>query len=466
MKSRIVTFFTVSISVILVFFMAVYVLAVLKYKDTYFYGTRINGIKCVGLDVETVNDMLKSSGKVYDITVSSSYGQKETIKAETVSLTADYTNPLREILAGQNALFWVANIFNPLPDYVIEPDIIFDPVKLKEASDGLSVVKKFDPGRPQSLEIELSDNGYFLNDTTGLSVNPLNVSELIEREIRQENYDVTIPDYYFVLKDLTEEEEKTLTDWKDVSSFISSNIVYDMGAEKITIDSAVLSTFLSRDAIGFKRNEDGSLFIDEEKIKAYIDDICDRYETLGKVRKFISVNDEEKTFESNLYGTRIDVKAEEEYILSAVKKKTDEVHVPKYLKEGFVRGLDDIGGTRIEIDLTRQKLYYLVDGEVSKTYDIVSGNPNNDKATPEMLCSVIKKAEDTYLQGEDYKSHVNYWMAIYKTYIGIHDAVWQSSFGGKRYLTNGSKGCINLKLSDAEELYGMVELGTPVLVYK
>ena len=69
-----------------------------------------------------------------------------------------------------------------------------------------------------------------------------------------------------------------------------------------------------------------------------------------------------------------------------------------------------------------------------------------------MVCSVIKKAEKTYLTGEGYRSFVNYWMAVYKTLIGIHDASWQSAFGGERYLTHGSKGCINMRYEDVKQL--------------
>ena len=49
--------------------------------------------------------------------------------------------------------------------------------------------------------------------------------------------------------------------------------------------------------------------------------------------------------------------------------------------------------------------------------------------------------------------------------IGMHDANWRSSFGGDIYKTNGSHGCINLPPSVAQELYGYVEKGTPVICY-
>ena len=49
--------------------------------------------------------------------------------------------------------------------------------------------------------------------------------------------------------------------------------------------------------------------------------------------------------------------------------------------------------------------------------------------------------------------------------IGIHDAGWKSKFGGTIYKTAGSHGCINVPPAFAKKLFGMVEVGTPVIAY-
>ena len=51
------------------------------------------------------------------------------------------------------------------------------------------------------------------------------------------------------------------------------------------------------------------------------------------------------------------------------------------------------------------------------------------------------------------------------TNIGMHDATWRSSFGGTIYKTKGSHGCINMPYEKAQELYGYIEKGTPVICY-
>ena len=66
-----------------------------------------------------------------------------------------------------------------------------------------------------------------------------------------------------------------------------------------------------------------------------------------------------------------------------------------------------------------------------------------------------------------YETPVAYWMRVTWSGVGFHDATWQSSFGGNRYLNGyGSHGCINMPLSKAKTLYGMISVGTKVIIHK
>ncbi len=63
-----------------------------------------------------------------------------------------------------------------------------------------------------------------------------------------------------------------------------------------------------------------------------------------------------------------------------------------------------------------------------------------------------------------YDVKVNYWMPfVYGQ--GLHDASWQSSFGGNRYKTNGSHGCINLPKDQAALIYNTIDAGYPIIIY-
>lgn len=49
---------------------------------------------------------------------------------------------------------------------------------------------------------------------------------------------------------------------------------------------------------------------------------------------------------------------------------------------------------------------------------------------------------------------------------GLHDADWQSSFGGTVYERRGSHGCVNIPPELTDDVYDSVKVGTKVLVHK
>ena len=126
---------------------------------------------------------------------------------------------------------------------------------------------------------------------------------------------------------------------------------------------------------------------------------------------------------------------------------------------------NNFGGTYVEGDLTTQNLYYYVGGQAVVATPIVTGNISRGHGTPTGVFSVRNKQTSTYLIGKDYRSYVNYWCPIIGNSIGIHDATWRGSFGGNIYKTNGSHGCINLPLAAMTQLFPILNVGTPVVVF-
>jgi lipoprotein-anchoring transpeptidase ErfK/SrfK len=119
-------------------------------------------------------------------------------------------------------------------------------------------------------------------------------------------------------------------------------------------------------------------------------------------------------------------------------------------------------GTYADVNLTTQKMFFVKNGVKVLETDIVTGAPS--MATPPGTFRVQGKSSPAVLVGPGYRSPVTYWMA-FNGGIGFHDATWQSSFGGKRYLTNGSHGCINMPLAAAKTLYSYLSVGDTVRVH-
>ena len=106
---------------------------------------------------------------------------------------------------------------------------------------------------------------------------------------------------------------------------------------------------------------------------------------------------------------------------------------------------------RIEIDLTEQKLYAYEGDEKKMSFDISSGKWGR---TPTGEFRIWIKLKYTLMTGGSkelgtyyYLPNVPFTMYFYKDF-GIHGAYWHDNFGHPM-----SHGCINMRPSEAEQLF-------------
>lgn len=117
-------------------------------------------------------------------------------------------------------------------------------------------------------------------------------------------------------------------------------------------------------------------------------------------------------------------------------------------------------------------MWYYQDGNVIFESDIVSGLASDPKRkTPPGIFTLYYKKSPDVLRGTkkadgtySYEQPVTYWMP-FNGGIGFHDADWQPYFGGDRYLTGGSHGCINMPPDKAGELYNIIQYNVPIVCF-
>lgn len=195
------------------------------------------------------------------------------------------------------------------------------------------------------------------------------------------------------------------------------------------------------------------LKVDSEKeVKLYIGDEyeipeCTAIDNVdGDITEKVKVEDNINLSEVGTYEIKYSVKdsSNNESIEKII------IHVEEKRKNAY-----------IDISISEQVLRYYEYDELVLYSDIVTGI--ND-GTPVGNFSVVNKARNVNLKGEDYVSFVNYWIAFLGYSYGMHDASWRSSFGGSIYVYNGSHGCVNMPYYKVQQLYYMVEIGTPVYI--
>lgn len=462
-KSKIILLCTVSLFCMLIgfyFFIGQY------YKNCFPVNTWINGVYCTGMTIEEVNTLLLADNDVPSIRIVDSNGIISDISLEEAEYSEDLKVSLSKYRQNQNIVLWPKHFIKEQRLDII-PVSDWDNTKLKKLILDNELVKE--RIRDQStidVNIILTDKGYELYDGMQNVFDYELFADTVIKNFKMGilSTDINDPKFYYVEQD-SEQQSAERDLWLRLDAFLNTGLIYDMGAEQIVFDKKITSGFLNISETGeFILDENGNFTFSDEKILQYATELFNKYNTVNTNLVFVTTNGDMVEVPYNKYGTQIDVKTETDYLLNALHNNISETHIPKYTKEGYVRGLDDIGDTYIEVDMTLQKLYGYKDGELIVDTDVVTGNMRNNWDTPVGVNYVYAKQKKRILRGTNYATPVDYWMPVVGG-VGLHDANWRNEFGGDIYLTNGSHGCINIPPDVMAVIYQEYEVGTPVIMF-
>ena len=261
-------------------------------------------------------------------------------------------------------------------------------------------------------------------------------------------------------------ELKLQNKYKDV------NIIYTFGKEK-----EVLSGNHILEWVGYAGSSD-RVVVDQTKIKEYVDELAEIYDTLWLSRKFVTTTGRTVSVDSahNAYGYRIsredECKQLKEDILAAKSVTREPIYDgegaygnPLYLSRN---GTDDLNGTYVEVSIGSQHVWFYKNGRLVVDDDCVTGKISNGHGTIPGAYPLAYKQKSRILRGGTgagaYSTFVNYWMP-FNLGQGLHDASWRAKFGGNIYYNRGSHGCVNLPLKTAKKIFENIDAGTAIIVY-
>ena len=454
-----------ALSAVIFLLLAAYIGLAEYYEGGFSYGTWINGIYCTGKTVEEVNEELLKSCSYKGLQVFDKDGYSYEISAKDIGFVFDFEEALRIYLNKQNPYLWIDNLLVSKERTLI-PVISYEPEKLEKAFLRISLFADTTTKEDRDVYIIKTYQGYELVDERTRVLNKQKAKEAIEAALNSFAQEVYLEgEGCYEDLPLTQQMSETLSLWEKIKAFQSCSIIYKFGDEQVPINASVVCDWIAAGEDGnFLLDEAGDLETDDTKIEEFVESLADQYDTVGGIRHFKATRGETVTVEGGIYGNKLDRKAEKEYLKKAFLDEVSEIHTPQYVQKAWQQGKDDVGTTYIEIDMTKQMMYYYKDGRLEIETAVVTGNTGRRMGTPSGVNYVYAKQENRTLRGPGYAAHVNFWMPV-KGNIGIHDASWRSEYGGEIYQTNGSHGCINTPYDKMSELYEMAEVGTPVVMF-
>ena len=438
------------------------------YTSHFLPATTVNGMNCSDLDVESVAIMLNEQVKEYQITI---YGRDEkgqraelgVIGAEAIGLgLADALAQTNEVLSSQDpSLFMQAG--KEQYSYNVVPVIAFDETLLMNELEKLAAFQKENMIAPKdayvSDYVEEKKGFELIPEVIGTTLDTKKAFSVVNAAILAgaESVDLLEQDCYEMPAVLSD-DAGLKADVEQLNKWVGSKITYDWNTNEVVVDAEIIKDWIVR-------TED-SISLDKEAIADFVAANAKKYDTYGKTRQFTTTLGVELTLGTGGFGWQTDRDAVTAELIKMIEDGKVAKVEPTYSNKAPKKGMNDIGNSYVEIDLSNQHLYLYIDGTNVFETEFVSGAMNSTprSKSPAGVFDITYKTTNAILRGSDYAEPVSYWMPFYGNY-GMHDATWRTEFGGDIFMTNGSHGCINLPLDSAAVIYNYVKTGFPVICY-
>ena len=439
---------------------AVYVGMGQKYKRVYFPNTTINGLDVSGLTPDEVKKQITDETSGYTMILQERGGENEAIRGSDIDLHPEFDGTLEKILENQSPLTWGFHIGRYV-DYTIDTMAVFDDAKLSAVVSGLKCLTPERAAAPQNAYISnyISGTGYeIVPEEQGASPDPQLLSDAVKNAILNFQENLSLEDAQVYQKpQITAESEALNAELAAWNKYVHTTVTYRFGNRSEVLDGEKIHTWLVSDG-------QGGVSLDESKIGEYVSWLGQTYNTAYKPKSLKTSYGQTVTISKSVYGWKINQKEETEALKQLLLSCESQEREPVYSQTAAVHDENDYGNTYVEINLTAQHLFFYKEGKLVVESDFVSGNESRGWSTPAGAYPLTYKQRNATLKGQNYATPVSYWMP-FNGGIGMHDAYWRSSFGGKIYKTNGSHGCINLPPAVAKTVYENISAGMPVLCY-
>ena len=434
------------------------------YKDKFVMGTNVNGVDCSEKTLAQVEAMLQKQVEEYALTIQLANGGKGVLEGTDMGIKYGGYKQLKEAFDEQNAYLWPKALFE---ENNIKAEIVFeyDQEKLNTLIATLECVKPENQVAPVSATVVYKDGTFVIQDEVyGTQLDLTKVNEAIHTKVSAMEQEVNLEECGCYVQPVYKKDSKeVLAAQAELNKYISASITYSLDNIEVVVDKDEIVAWVSVDANMIP-------IIDAAKVKAFTDTLGKKYNTANRGGVITTPTGKQANVAVAGYGRQVGSQEDCNQLISEIKEGKTITRSPIISRQATPEGQFAWGTTYVEVDITEQHMWYIVNGQVAFETDVVTGKKGKND-TPTGTYTILEKIKGKYLRGRlvngkpSYVTWVDYWMRVTWSGIGFHDAGWQPTFGGDRYVNNGSHGCINMPPAKAKEFYGMLSVGCPVIIH-
>lgn len=435
------------------------------FMSHFLVNTSINGKDFSGKTVADVEAYLKEQVADYELTILEQNNVSDVITGSEISLAYKENSRVQDALENQRQLLWLISLFSE-SDTDITIEVEYDEAALEGKIQNLQAVTA-EQVDPVAAHPEYDGNSFVVaEEQYGTTVDMETLTAKIKEHITE--FDTTLDmmdEECYVMPAYTSDSPEVQAACDEMNEYLKASITYPMD-EDVVVDKDLISKWITYD-------DDMKVTFNEDAVREWMREFGKKYDTLGTTRTITTPTGKTAEVSGGTYGWSVDEETETKNLINSIKNGEVAERVPAYKQTAASHGAQDWGSTYIEVDIAAQHMWYIVDGAVAMESDVVTGLPADGRDTPTGVYSILYTERDSTLKGEtdpetgkpSYETPVAFWMPFTWQGHGFHDATWQSSFGGSRYQTNGSHGCVNMPYDKAEQLFNMISAGTPVIIH-
>ena len=464
------------------------------YKACWFEGTVINGLDVSGQTMQESQETVVKNFRDFSITIKGRKNGCLVIQGKDIDYSLRAGSGWEKLFDKQHKSFSLLNIGG---ECSVNFDVSYDTEKLKtlllesELVAGSGKYKIQNPISAHAGYDKEKAQCVCIKEVKGNKILPKKLLAATEQALRQAKTELDIEDekaYPGVYEEppVTSEDKELVEEIALCNNAIIRFINFRVG-------EGIEETITPKQIAKWVTYKNGKIKYKNKAIKAWADKFSARYSTVGNTRTILSHTGKKVKIYGGDYGWLVDsaktLKQIKKALMSKVSRSLTEAYIsnPKasnkkaltfkkkvsYLntahKRSFGKSARDWDKKNYtEISLSEQMVYVFRKGKVAFSCRCISGLPVEKRITRTGAYYIKEHRPEYTMTGDDYSTHVRFWVRITWTGTGFHPATWQpwSRWSKTLYMKKGSHGCITLSPPDAEKIYHMVAYREAVFIHR